>query len=45
MMFLVAKKAYLKGVLQDGEYAYVQLPPEAGGGVFREQAYLRGRPL
>ena len=35
MMFVDVKKAHLNGKLKDDEFAYVQLPEEAGGGVGR----------
>ncbi len=45
LMLLDVNKAQLNGVLQDGEYAYAQLPPEAGGGVARLHRGLYGMRL
>ncbi len=46
LIFLDVKKAHSSGVLQDGEYACVQLPPETGGGVARLRWWLFGiRPV
>ncbi len=41
-MFLDMKNAHLSGVLEDGEYAYAQLPLEAGGGAARLRRWLYG---
>ena len=42
LMFIDIKKAHLNGKLSDDEYAYVQLPEEAGGGVGRLRRWLYG---
>jgi hypothetical protein len=42
LMFIDVKKAHLNGKLKDDEFAYVQLPPEAGGGVARLRRWLYG---
>ena len=42
LMFLDVKRAHLCGVLQDGRFAYAQLPPEAGGGVARLRRWSCG---
>ena len=42
MMFIDIKKAHLNGKLAEDEYAYVQLPIEAGGGVGRLRRWLYG---
>ena len=42
MMFVDVKKAHLNGKLKDDEFAYVQLPEEAGGGVGRLRRWLYG---
>ena len=40
MMFVDVKKAHLNGKLKDDEFAHVQLPEEAGGGVGRLRRWL-----
>ena len=42
LMFIDIKKAHLNGKLVEDEYAYVQLPLEAGGGVARLRRWLYG---
>ena len=42
LMFTDIKKAHLNGKLAEDEYAYVQLPLEAGGGVARLRRWLYG---
>ena len=42
LMFLDVKKAHLNGKLKEDEVAYVELPPEAGGGVGRLKRWLYG---
>ena len=42
LMFVDIKKAHLNGKLTEDEYAYVQLPPEAGGGVGRLRRWFYG---
>jgi hypothetical protein len=41
-MFVDVRKAHLNGKLQDDEFAYIQLPVEAGGGVVRLRRWLYG---
>ena len=42
LMFVDVRKAHLNGKLQDDEFAYIQLPVEAGGGVVRLRRWLYG---
>ena len=42
LMFMDIKKAHLNGRLMQDEYAYVELPIEAGGGVGRLRRWLYG---
>ena len=42
LMFVDVKKAHLNGKLKDDEYAYIQLPEEAGSGVARLKRWLYG---
>ena len=42
LMFIDVKKAHLNGKLRDDEFAYIRLPPEAGGGVARLRRWLYG---
>ena len=42
LAFVDIKKAHLNGKLGEDEYAYVGLPPEAGGGVGRLKRWLYG---
>ena len=42
LMFIDIKKAHLNGKLREDEFAYVQLPEEAGGGVGRLRRWLYG---
>ena len=42
LMFIDIKEAHLNGKLAEDEYAYVQLPQEAGGGVARLRRWLHG---
>ena len=42
LMFVDIKKAHLSGKLTEDEYAYVQMPPEAGGVVGRLRRWLYG---
>ena len=42
LMFSDVKKAHLNGKLNDDEFAYVQLPEEAGGGIGRLRRWLYG---
>jgi hypothetical protein len=42
LMFVDVRKAHLNGKLRDDEFAYIQLPSEAGGGVGRLKRWLYG---
>lgn len=42
LLFIDVKKARLNGRLGDDEFAFIQLPPEAGGGVGRLRRWLYG---
>ena len=42
LMFVDVKKAHLNGRLKEGEYAFVELPSEAGGGVGKLKRWLYG---
>ena len=42
MMFADANRAHLRGKLQDDEFARIQLPMEAGGGVAHQRRWLYG---
>ena len=42
VMFIDVKKAHLNGRVKESEFAYVQLPDEAGGGVARLRRWLYG---
>ena len=42
LLFIDTKKAHLNGKLAEDEYAYVRLPPEAGGGVGSLRGWLYG---
>ena len=42
LMFIDVKKAHLNGEVPEDEWAFVELPPEAGGGVARLRRWLYG---
>ena len=42
LMFVDVRKAHLNGKLREDEFAYIQLPSEAGGGVARLKRWLYG---
>ena len=42
LIFVDVKKAHLNGKLEEDEWAYVELPEEAGGGVGRLRRWLYG---
>ncbi len=44
LMFIDVKKAHLNGMVPEGEWACVQLPAEAEGGIARLRSWLYGMP-